>query len=256
MSIRLSEEDFAVLREPQKLGGRSPSTLAKMLTSYIIVQAVFFAMEYFVGGYFTNYPYNKEILIVHFWIIVALVILSIIFSIQAVYRKAERIQYLVYIVVNLNMFGVSFFILALFLLGSDEENTKFTQEFLLNYTYLALLIGLVVFVVAFIRYYLLLHSGHFRKGEKKETQLWRLMERLGGSGIFIVMTIIVLICMYVEEMAGFNNNRRSVMAPIFFGHLFFYVTLFVLPEQLFILYCKFRFKSFNFNKRGYLESED
>ncbi|MFJ7932765.1 hypothetical protein [Sporosarcina sp. NPDC096371] len=254
---KLTVEDFAKLREPQKLGGRSPSALANMLISYIILQAIIFAIEYFAGVSFTNYPYNKEILIVHFWIIVAHVILSIIFSIQAVFRKAERIQYLVYIVVNLNMFGVSFFILALFLLGSQEENTGITQEFLLNYTYLALLIGLVVFVVAFLRYYLLLHKGHFRKGETKETLLERLMDRLMlGPGFLIVGIGLVLIMLYLNEVAGFVEDRWMTMAPIFIGHLCFYATLFVLPEQIVVLYCKFRFKSFNFNIRGSLMSED
>ncbi|SIS60365.1 hypothetical protein SAMN05421787_101689 [Virgibacillus pantothenticus] len=33
----------------------------------------------------------------------------------------------------------------------------------------------------------------------------------------------------------------------------FYTMLFVLPEQLVILYCKYRFESFNFDKDGNLK---
>ena len=42
------------------------------------------------------------------------------------------------------------------------------------------------------------------------------------------------------------------MLMIFLAFLLYFMMMFVLPEQLVILYCKFRFKSFNFDPDGNL----
>jgi len=44
-----------------------------------------------------------------------------------------------------------------------------------------------------------------------------------------------------------------MMIFIVIGIGLFWVMLFVLPEQLVILYCKIRFQRFNFNERGFLK---
>ncbi len=254
MLKRLSVEDFEALRKPLESGRQSPSALAGILILTVFLQASLYALEYFVAADSTIHPYKEEILTVHFWITVALVILSIIYAIPAVYRRSGRIQYLVSIVVSQNLFGVTFFICALLMIGSQRGGTKVTQSFMLNFTYLALLIGLVVFVATFIRFYLLLHRGYYRKGEEKdalrerfETKSYLPAAIIGGIGL-------VFIIGYISRVSGIDDTK--IMFFIILGNLLFYVMLFILPEQLVILYCKFRFKSFNFNKRGYLESKD
>ena len=55
----------------------------------------------------------------------------------------------------------------------------------------------------------------------------------------------------VRVMPEFNVDTVLIITV---GIGLFFVMLFVLPEQLVILYCKYKYKSFNFNERGYLYS--
>ncbi len=254
MLKRLSLEDFEALRKPLESGRQSPAALAGILVLAVFLQVVLYALEYFVAADTTIHPYKEEILSVHFWINLALVILSIIYAVPAVYRRSGRIQYLVSIIVAQNLFGISFFISALFFIGRQRGGTNMTEEHLLNFTYLLLLLGVVVFVATFIRFYLLLHKGYYRKGEKKdalrerfETKSYIPAAIIGGIGLIFIIG-------YISKMSGIDDIQ--IIFFITLGILLFYLMLFILPEQLVILYCKFRFKSFNFNNRGYLESED
>ncbi|GIP62324.1 hypothetical protein J32TS6_08790 [Virgibacillus pantothenticus] len=45
----------------------------------------------------------------------------------------------------------------------------------------------------------------------------------------------------------------NTMVLLIIGSFLFFTMLFVLPEQLVILYCKYRFESFNFDKDGNLK---
>lgn len=68
-------------------------------------------------------------------------------------------------------------------------------------------------------------------------------------GLGIVFTI-----QYIARTTAIDDINMMILIVI--GIALFFVMQFVLPEQLVILYCKYRFKSFNFDKRGYLNSKD
>ncbi|KAA0955565.1 hypothetical protein FQ087_13230 [Sporosarcina sp. ANT_H38] len=253
MSTKLTVEDFEVLRGPLESGRQSPSALAGALVLSIFLQALLFALEYFMAGNATAYPYKDEILKVHFWITAGLMVLSLIYAIPAVYKRSGKIQYLVTILVAQNLFSVSLFISALFLIALEGEGMSFTPESLLNFTYILLLIGLLVFIATSVRFYILLRNGHYRKGSKKdelrgrfETKSYIPAAVLGGIGL-------VFVIQYIARTSV--NTDINGMVVIVLGVLLFFVMLFILPEQLVILYCKFRFKSFNFNERGRLYNE-
>ncbi|MBY6270449.1 MAG: hypothetical protein CW344_20245 [Parageobacillus thermoglucosidasius] len=55
-------------------------------------------------------------------------------------------------------------------LTSQKYGIHFSKDTLLNFTYITLLIGFLIFIVTFIRYYILLIKGHYRKGSRKEEQ--------------------------------------------------------------------------------------
>ncbi|WP_336496227.1 hypothetical protein [Psychrobacillus sp. FJAT-51614] len=149
-----------------------------------------------------------------------------------------------------NLFSFTFFISALFIIGKEYEGMTATPNSLLNFTYILLLLGFLVFIVTFIRFYILLRKGYYRKGSKKdelrskwETKKYMPLAIIGGLGI-------VFIIQYIARSSSVNDLNAMVVIVI--GITLFFVMLFVLPEQLVILYCKYRFKSFNFNERGYL----
>jgi hypothetical protein len=248
---RLQEEDFEVLRGPLESERQRPATLAGILVLGAFLQALLFALEYFVAGDSTVYPYKDEILIVHFWFTVGLIVLSLIYAIPAIYNRSGRIQYLLSILVSQNLFSLCLFISALFLIGKDGQGAS--TESLLNFTYITLAIGLLIFIVTFIRFYTLLKKGEYRKGSEKdelrakfEAKSYLPMASIAGLGL-------VFVIQYIARNSAIDD--LNVMVAIVMGIGLFFVMLFILPEQLVILYCKYRFKSFNFDERGYLNKQ-
>lgn len=247
---KLNEEDFEVLRGPFKSGRQSPGALGGILILSIFFQALLFALEYFMVGPNTVYPYKDQILLIHLVFTVTLSVLSLIYAIPIVYKKSEKMQYLLSILVSQNLFSIPFFICALFLVGNDGKGEKPSSESLLDFTYVTLGIGLLIFIVTFIRFFILLRKGHYRRGSKKdemrskfETTSYIPAATISGIGI-------VYIIQYIARNSAIADLNGMVFVVI--GIFLFFVMLFILPEQLVILYCKFRFKSFNFNERGYL----
>ncbi|WP_420768985.1 hypothetical protein ACNR9V_08900 [Parageobacillus thermoglucosidasius] len=164
MFKKLSAEDFAALRGPFESGRQSPKHLGDMLFLSIFLQGLMYALGYFVIADASIYPNKDKILTIHFWITL------IIYSIPAVYKKSQKIQYLVVILVSQNLFGIICYIMTLFTLGSQKYGIHFSKDTLLNFTYITLLIGFLIFIVTFIRFYILLIKGHYRKGSRKEEQ--------------------------------------------------------------------------------------
>lgn len=246
----LKEEDFKVLRAPLESGRQSPSALGGVLVMSSLFQALLFALEYFVAGDSTVYPYKDEILIVHFWLTVGLIGLSLIYGIPAIYNRSGRIQYLISILVSQNLFSFCFFISALFLIGKDGDEQGVTSESLLNFTYITLAIGLLIFIVTCIRFYRLLKKGEYRKDSKKG----ELRANFEGKSYLPMASIAVLGFVFIIQymLRYLSIDDINIMIIIVIGIGLFFVMLFVLPEQLVILYCKYRFKSFNFDERGYL----
>ena len=97
MFKKLSAEDFAALRGPFESGRQSPKHLGDMLFLSIFLQGLMYALEYFVIADASIYPNKGKILTIHFWITL------IIYSIPAVYKKSQKIQYLVVILVSQNL---------------------------------------------------------------------------------------------------------------------------------------------------------
>jgi hypothetical protein len=249
----LKEEDFKVLRAPLESGRQRPSALAGILVLSLFLQTLLFALEYFVAGYSTVYPYKDESLTVHFWFTVGLIVLSLIYAIPAIYNRSGRIQYLISILVSQNLFSLCLFISALFLIGKDGDEQGVTSESLLNFTYITLAIGLLIFIVTFIRFYTLLKKGEYRKGSEKdelrakfEAKSYLPMASIAGLGL-------VFVIQYIARNSAIDDINIMLMIVIGIG--LFFVMLFILPEQLVILYCKYRFKSFNFDERSYLNKQ-
>ncbi len=90
---RLREEDFAVLREPLESGRQSRESISVVLILGIFLQALMFAINYYLAAPYSLFPLKEGIIIIHFWITVVLIGLSIVYSIPFVYKRSERIQY-------------------------------------------------------------------------------------------------------------------------------------------------------------------
>src|SRR5699024_8549156 len=251
MFNNLLEEDFAALRGPFDSGRQSPSAFGGILMLSVFLQGLMFTLTYVAVGGSTYFPNKTIISIIHLVITVIFILLAIIFSIPSVYMKYQKAQYFLSILISQNLFGVYFYVAALFLIGSDLAGGDQTIESLMTLTYVTLIIGILIFVTTFIRFYKLLQKGEYRKDSKKdslrgrfETKSYVPIAIIGGLGI-----------VYIIQHIARNTYTVDVnmITIILIGPLLFYAMLFVLPEQLVILYCKHRFESFNYDQKGNLK---
>ncbi|MFC4618227.1 hypothetical protein ACFO4N_05730 [Camelliibacillus cellulosilyticus] len=251
MLEKLKEEDFAVLRGPFESGRQSPASLGANLILAAVLQWII--MVFYISlGYDTIFPYKNMVFYIHCTVTILLTLLSILYSIPKVYYRYQKGQYFIVTLVTLNVFGVSCFIGGLFDMGCVIKKNSIDQLIIL--TYLLIFAGIIVFLMTCIRFYLLLKKGEYRKGSKKD--FWRLkFEKKSlaplaiGIGIFLVSIVNFFIR---TDVINHIDDIRDIVF-VFIGVLLFYTMLFVLPEQLVILYCKWRFESFNFDENGQLK---
>lgn len=243
---------FAVLRRPLESGLQSPMNLSGILVLGAFLQAGLYALEFYVVGYSTAHPFKTEILKWHFWISVILVVLGVVFAIPFVYKKLERSQYLISILYSQNLFGVSAYILALF--AVTDFDAGLSDDSMMTFTGVTLVTGVFVFVLTFFRYIWKIRKGDYRLGSRSE-QIRQKFEyksslpaaTVAGLGLFFILQ-------YVLRNLGLGDPNQLII--IFIGFAVFYTMCFVLPEQLIILYCKLRFRSFNFEGRPFLDEPE
>lgn len=243
---------FAVLRRPLESGLQSPMNLAGILVLGAFLQAGLYALEFYVIGYSSDHPLKNDILKWHFWISLILIGLGIVFAFPFVYRKLERLQYLISIIFSQNLFGVSSYILALFAVTDIEAGLS--DESMMTFTKVTLFAGIFVFLLTFLRYILKIRNGDYSRGSKSE-QIRKKFEyksslpaaTVAGLGLFFILQ-------YVLRNLGLGDPNQLII--IFIGFAVFYTMCFVLPEQLIILYCKLRFRSFNFEGRPFLDDPE
>lgn len=249
MLKKLSEQDFAVLRGPLESGRQSPNSLASVLVLGIFLQALFFYLTYNIAGKYTIYPNFESIKTIHMWLTGIIILLSLLFAIPVVFKKMEKLQYFLSIIMTQN-FSVFLFLAPLFLLGEQDAATV---ESLLNLTWITLSIAGVLFIATWIRFYLLLKKGHYRAGSRNEEMRGKFETKSYIPIAVIGSTALVFLIQFVMKTGSSDLFETIMLVFLPFG--IFYTLIFVLPEQLVILYCKIRFKSFNFDINGYLNTE-
>ncbi|WP_449354455.1 hypothetical protein ACUL41_15355 [Virgibacillus natechei] len=244
---KLTEKDFTVLRGSLESGRQSPNSFGGMFILSIFLQTLMFFLTYVVVADKSDYPFQEYMFIIHLIITIIIILLSVIYAIPAVYMKKQKSQYLVSIIISQNLFGAFPYLFTLFIAGRSNS----TENSLLVMTIITLLIGMLIFIATYVRFYILLQKGDYRKGSKKdklrgrfETKSYLPMAIIGGVGV-------VYIIQYMARNFYFFPLDFMLIAIICL--VIFYAMLFVLPEQLVILYCKYRFDSFNFNENGNLK---
>lgn len=246
---KLEEKDFAVLRGPLESGRQGPKTIGGILILSVFLQILLFFLTYVVAADNTKFPYKDILFYIHLVGTAILILFSILYSIPFLYKKGQKTQYLISILVSQNLFGMMLFISSLFLIGSDRLFT-IEQSRLIQITFIMFGLGILIFIVSFIRFYKLLSKGEYRLGSKKAQLRTRFEAKSLVPFAIIAGTGISLLLQYIfKNMISFDGN---IMMLILLGPLVFYTMLFVLPEQLVILYCKTRFDSFNFDNDGNL----
>lgn len=249
MLNKLSEADFAGLRGPFESERQSPANIGTILVLAIFLQALLLFLEFFIGRH-TILPYSENIILIHLGLSILLALFSILFAFPSVYIKKQKSQFFISILVSQNLFGISAYLLALIALGTNESGLNSNPSSILSFTIVTLIIGFFIFFITSIRFYTLLKQGQYGIDTKK-SDARRKFEAKSYVPLAIVSGVGVLfILQYLFRT--FSLQNMDIMLMIVMGILIFYAMLFVLPEQLVLLYCKRRFKSFNYSKNGKL----
>ncbi|MDE5415233.1 hypothetical protein [Alkalihalobacterium chitinilyticum] len=244
------ERDFAVLRRPLESGRQSPRNIGViLLVAGLFCQAILLFLGYEISQH-SIYPYAREIFYIHLGVSLILAVISILYAIPAIYSRFQKSQYFVSIVISQNLFGVSPYLLVLIMIGADlpvivTDNIK---ESLLVFTYVTLTVGVIVLILTSIRFYFLLKRGAYRLGSNKDQTRKKFEKKSYLPAVIIGSTALVLIMQYLLRTLNLENFDTALIVTLLL--LIFYTMVFVLPEQLVILYCKFRFNSFNFDSNG------
>ncbi|SDC84604.1 hypothetical protein SAMN05421663_104293 [Terribacillus halophilus] len=245
----IGEMDFWALRNSLDTR-QSISSLGAMLIVSIFLNAILFLVVYIVVFDYSTYPNKESIYKAHLYITVILSLLSLIFGLPSVYKRFEKIQYLITIIVSQNLFGAFPLLFALFAFGNVYG---VTQDDLLTITKLALFAGGLVFIVTSIRFFLLLKRGEYRADSYKEKvrKKWENFVR-GKLPVFTAIGVgAVFIIQFLFRVIPLTDFDTIIMGTL--SILIYLTMLFVLPEQLVILYCKIRYESFNHNRKGNLK---
>ncbi|MCK0473464.1 hypothetical protein [Halalkalibacter sp. APA_J-10(15)] len=246
MFSKLSEKDFLVLRGPFESGRQAPVSLGGAMILGIFGQALMVFLSIFIGNY-SILPFTDKLVAIHLWITIIIVGLTILYSFPYFYKNHQKSQYLLSIFMIHNLGTFSWFVLPLLTMGAKlPEN--YVLEHVMTYIYITLGIGVILFIVTCIRFYILLMKGKYRKGSSRDRLRGKFegkinMASIGAGSIGVVASV-----QYLMRNVDFMDYE--VLFIVVLGLLIFYTMIFILPEQLVILYCKYRFKSFNFRPSG------
>lgn len=103
-------------------------------------------------------------------------------------------------------------------------------------------------------FYRLLQEGAYRANSEKHLlrRKWEQKDLLfpviiTGTGVSLIL---------INAIPAYMSIDTNSITLLVVGPAIYYLCIFVLPEQLVLLYCKFRFESFNFDKEGNLHPTD
>ncbi|WP_370295984.1 ABC transporter ATPase [Rossellomorea marisflavi] len=247
MAGKLTYNDFHVLREPLENGRQSPSNLAAILLLGIPFLWLFYYVTYSVAAETTQFPQVEKMKSILFGVTLIVSILCLLFAIPLVYKKFEWVQYVVNTLFSQLTFCVYPFLIAVYLFGEGDQAS---QDALLNFTYIALAVGIAIFLITCIRFYLLIKKGAYRENSYKGKMRNKFEISSYLPIIIVASTGLALLMQYAIRTLPAGSIEDPTLT--YFALIISYLMIFVLPEQLVLIYCKLRFKAFNFNSRGYL----
>lgn len=251
----LSEDYFSALRRRFELHQQSPRALGRALVGSSIAHAFFCLFSIFILTDGWDHPLVTRIFLIHVVVTSVQFYFSLFYSIPYVNRMRQKMQYF-FVITTLLLIGISFYLIPLYivadevLFGYHSHSYYVTEETFIRFIQLSLIVGVMIMIVGFLRFNYLLTNGKFREGSDLDLKR-QTTEESATDYIRTILIIVVGIGIIALTMAKYLEVAqldRLLIAS--FGILVFYYVLYKLPVQLCILYCKRRFKSFNFDAEG------
>src|SRR5690625_70617 len=251
---RLKEEDFYVFNGPLTSGRQHTDSLAGSL----MIGSILMTLVLVIGNLFvfmdriTPAPLNVIILCIAFTVLGGIVILlSFIYSFQAVYGTRQSMQYSLSIWISQLLFGYLLYWIFLYIVFDSEhfhhsiEISNFELRAFIIGTYIA---GVITFIISFIYLVRKIEQGKYREGtpiEKRRHHLETNIDVYKGPAIRIAVLFVSVVVAVVRWLKVVEIETVSFMAVT---TTLLIVMSAILPEQIITWYCIKRFESFNFEK--------
>ena len=230
----LKEKDFKVLRGPFESQRQSPKMFGGILLLSIFLSILMFFLVYYVVADSSDFANKNIIFNVHLALTLLICLLSGIYAIPAIYKRSETMQYIVSILVIQNI-GLMMFMVPLFIASSRYLLSGY-QGPVATIAITNLVIGLIIFIWTWVRFMKLLKKGAYRPGSKRETLRGRFETTSYVPAVIVASTGLVLMLRSIVETFRMEDIETIFMTIL--ATLIFYTLVFVLPEQIVIIYCK------------------
>lgn len=249
---KFKEEDFGLFRSSFESERQSPKSAGKWLLISVFTQTFMFLLLFIVTFEYTRlYVFKLVIVSAVLLLTVVLIILSIVYSIPHLYKKQEHIQYKVLSLGLFNNIIVHPFFIGMFILMQANDTNDLIY---IGVALLLSLMGIGLFAVIFYKTTDAIANGYFSRcstkndydeAVKKDKGFNSNLPTLifGGTGFLLIFGSSL-------PFVGTVEGEKVFLAILFISVYFFGIH--VITMNLIAIYCKGRFRSFNFSQEGYL----
>ncbi|MBV6684938.1 hypothetical protein KV679_14590 [Bacillus sp. JRC01] len=239
------ESHFYVLKGPFESGRQSPAALTPSLIVSVFISWLLYFLTYTLMEDSSAFPAIGLVKGAHFYITILLSILCVMASVPSFFKKYQKVQYAISIFASQFLFGVCTYLISMMFIGTQQGVTEGNITTLLLLT---LGVGVLLIAVTVLRFFRLLKNGEYKYGSAKWKSRMNLELKSNVLLAIVIGVSIVLILQYI--IRNFNADSLEFYIIALLPLALFYMMLFILPEQLVLLYCKKRFTSFNFEADG------
>ncbi|MFX3616593.1 MAG: hypothetical protein ACE3JK_03640 [Sporolactobacillus sp.] len=236
---KFQESDFAMFKKGLISGRLNPSRVGKFLLVVDLISALFIycGQQAAIVAHGSFYKSWISLIYGQWYSLLALAIVSLPFLLKKVSVTFQK-SGLVLLILSFIELAIDLSCATLFAWKYSYANLPFNLVILLY-----MIINLLIFVLSLIRSYFLLKKGEFRKEGRGffHKQYSEGMSRF--SAILPFSAAGVLLSIIASKYWGQDASTVLIVIVGFVVSLFLFGVGII--EYLYIIYCKFRFKSFN-----------
>lgn len=236
-----------MLRAPLESGRQAPGMFALALLTFGIIIQLLMGLIVYVAADPTVYPgyFKIPVLISLYTFIGILILLGILFSIPYIYKRHGVKQYILGSIVLLNSVSIMPFFCSIFFLSQNESITFYRYIWI---AFILLLLGMGNYLVAKVFLLKKVQKGKFKANLESDTYQEAVRE---DGEIFSKMVPLFFGLVGSLMIIGNTDLSEKSLAGIMFTLSYFF-GIHLYAQSKLLIYCKRRFKSFNFTKDGEL----
>lgn len=246
------EEDFGLFRSSFESGRQSPRNIAKLTWLMIFPQFLLCLVLYVASNDSSRFITLKQgIMNGIFLFTLVLIVLLVIYSVPYLYKKQEHIQFRIFSLGYFNNIVIIPYFSSMFFLVR-ENNTPDYIYFIV--AILLILFGLGMFYMSLHLTFTSISNGYFARESiennynsavKKEKNFKSKLPGLvfGGAGLLLV---------FGSSPPFVDTYDREALFLAVILLLAYFLGIHIVTMNLIAIYCKERFRSFNFSEEGHL----